>query len=721
MVGLLGAAFGAHHLVDPDLFQHVAVGRQIVAHPGSLGVSNFIDAYPGYPYVEDKWLACVVVAMVDAIAGLNGVMLYQIALCAIVAIAWYRMQRVWHASRAAAVLGVVMALQACALRLEPRPDTISQALLAATILLVATKRPFRQLQWLTAALFVSWINVHGYFVNGLLVLLAAVVAAALGDRTLTEPGMPTPRQRVFQLAVAVLACSVHPQGVRAFWSPILQLSLLRNASVHAGIQELDPSTHLFGGASAPQWAVLVAPLALAIVASARGASARVRQSLAVAAALPWLVWPPPAMAGALPYQLTVALWVVASVEAVRAVARRSMLPPLLFLGFTVLALPAVRNLSLVIPASLILVAPAWTEIEEPIAGRASTRRAACVALVAVAAFACWFRLSDRWNDVVRAPTRTGWGVDAGGAPLAAADFIRRQDLPGPLLNGFDIGGALLYRLHPERRVFIAGNTSMYPASFFADYRANVTGPHADLGRLTDRYGIQTVVWDLASSVGQNVFVQLAANAAWRLVYLDHAAVVFTRGTRGATLDLPERVSELSTHPIFAPVLPRWLGGKPLTYPALNLPVFLQTIGRPDLALRAAEPLWADVPSESLAVLIGLAAKQTHALGARLGWLESALERYPRSQDLQTLLFVGLADEANRLLGQRETSQSRRYLERMTSLQPRACGPYLGLAKIAAIEGDAARARRLRDQALARDVDGSCRAGIRGDAGLSALP
>jgi len=81
MIVTLGAIFGLHYLIDPDLFLHITVGHDILAHPGSIGVSHFIEAHPSFPYVEDKWLACVLVALAHAIAGLDGVMGYQIALC----------------------------------------------------------------------------------------------------------------------------------------------------------------------------------------------------------------------------------------------------------------------------------------------------------------------------------------------------------------------------------------------------------------------------------------------------------------------------------------------------------------------------------------------------------------------------------------------------------------------------------------------------------------
>lgn len=719
-VALLGACYGLHRLIDPDLFQQIAVGRALLAHPTSIGVSTFIRGWPDFPYVEDKWLGCVIVALFDRVGGANGVMLYQIGLCIAVAAAWYAMLRRWKASRAAGVVAVAAALVACAFRLEPRPDTASHALLAATLALVTLRAPFRRLVAITAALFVLWINVHGYFVNGLLVLVAAVVATALGDRTLAAPGMPTTRERLLLLAVAIAACLVHPQGWRALASPVEQLAFFRTATVHAGIQEFEPIARLFTGASTLQWIVLAAPFVAALVIAFSGATPARRQLAAVAAGLPWLLWPPAAMADAIPYRLTIALWAMATVEIGPALRDRRLFAIFLLAGFTILAVPAVRNLPLLAPASLLLLAPAWALVESTLPLRGRARALTAVGVAAVAILAAWLRLSDRLNGDVRATTRTGWGVDRERFPVGATDFVVRHGLADALLNGFDDGGYLLYRLHPERRVFIAGNTSMYPLEFFESYLATVTGPGLDLDALTARAGFDTVIWSLASSATDRLFPALAADPRWKLAFLDYGGVVFSRSPAMPALDLPARVAELGEQHVYEPALPTWLGGTRLEYPALNVPAFLYKIGRPDLALSAAERLYAAVPTARIATLIGATASQTGALAAHLPLLTAALDRWPASPELRNLVFVALATDANRLLGAGKLAEARTALERMRDLNPEACGPYTGLAKIAALSGDTADARTMVQTALSHDTDGSCRRGIGADPELGAL-
>ena len=312
------------------------------------------------------------------------------------------------------------------------------------------------------------------------------------------------------------------------------------------------------------------------------------------------------------------------------------------------------------------------------------------------------------NTAVRAPSRTGWGVEADRFPVGAAEFIARARLPGLLLNTFNTGGYLLYRLHPERHVFIAGNTSMYPPSFFQYYLRHVTGAELDLDALVRERGVRTAVIDLSSPAGERLLARIAAAPSWRLVFLDHAGAVYTQSEAAPALALEQRVAELLHEEHFHPALPTWLGGKALSFPSANLPNFLQTIGRPDLALAAVDQLWPAVPSEALAVLAGTAAIQSGRLAGRVVWLEDALVRYPDSADLRKLVFFARAYEVEPLLQRQALPEAERHLRRMIELQPDACGPYTGLAKLAALGGDTTRARAMLAESARRDGDGSCR-------------
>jgi len=390
----------------------------------------------------------------------------------------------------------------------------------------------------------------------------------------------------------------------------------------------------------------------------------------------------------------------------------------LFAGFIVLAAPMVRNLPLVPPAALIILGPAWTAAAAEVARTSPLRQGrliAATALVILVVAAAWLRLTDRMSGPVRAPMRTGWGIDTDRFPSAAADFIERERLPGPLLNNFDIGGYLLYRLHPRRRVFIAGNTAMFPLSFLEYYRQNVTGTRPDPDELHVRHGVETIVIDLITNVTHGLVSQLASNPAWALVFLDRAGAVFLHvddNTRALTdrlrVDVDARAAALAKQDRSDPAIPEWLGGRRLLYPSFSLAQFLPVIGRPDLALREAERLWQRTPAENLAVTLGQSAMTVGQMAASVPRLEDAYARYPHSDQIRALLGHALAFRVDALLTRNALAEAKRDLERMLVLDPHACGPYAGLAKVALLETDEARARVYVAHGTRNDRDGQCR-------------
>jgi hypothetical protein len=121
-------------------------------------------------------------------------------------------------------------------------------------------------------------------------------------------------------------------------------------------------------------------------------------------------------------------------------------------------------------------------------------------------------------------------------PSGAADFLKAHDVREPLFNTYEHGGYLIWRLAPERRVFIDGRA--LSDSLFLDY-ARILYNHDDNDgkpsgeQLLDRYGVGTIVMNTFEPSTGNVYVLAPALAdpsqtTWKLVYRDPQSVVFMR-------------------------------------------------------------------------------------------------------------------------------------------------------------------------------------------------
>jgi len=142
----------------------------------------------------------------------------------------------------------------------------------------------------------------------------------------------------------------------------------------------------------------------------------------------------------------------------------------------------------------------------------------------------------------------GVGITEHKFSFKAAEFLRRNPVPGKMFNFFDIGGFLDWQLYPGVLTFIDGRT--YNPQVFMEHQS-VTGGAAGWERIIDKYGITYFVLKTMDSSGMILpIVPLLANDPnWSLVFSDGLFVIFVRNT-------PELRGYIKAHEIPKGILPR---------------------------------------------------------------------------------------------------------------------------------------------------------------------
>ena len=134
-------------------------------------------------------------------------------------------------------------------------------------------------------------------------------------------------------------------------------------------------------------------------------------------------------------------------------------------------------------------------------------------------------------------------------PSGAADFLLAHHVTGPILNSWEKGGYLMWRLWPQERVFIDGRT--LNESVFGDYQRMIQYSPAVGGpsgrELLDRYGIQAIVLNgFEANSGEPymlpVILSNPAQTEWKLVYQDSQATVFLRNPPPGVESLPPQAA-----------------------------------------------------------------------------------------------------------------------------------------------------------------------------------
>lgn len=108
-------------------------------------------------------------------------------------------------------------------------------------------------------------------------------------------------------------------------------------------------------------------------------------------------------------------------------------------------------------------------------------------------------------------------------PYEAVQFIQTEKPPGPMFNSYNWGGYLIFRLWPGYPVYVDGRTDLYDDAFLREY-LSVHLAKDGWQALLDEREIQLVVIEANSVLAK--FLRL--EPGWQEVYHDQMAAVFTR-------------------------------------------------------------------------------------------------------------------------------------------------------------------------------------------------
>jgi hypothetical protein len=121
----------------------------------------------------------------------------------------------------------------------------------------------------------------------------------------------------------------------------------------------------------------------------------------------------------------------------------------------------------------------------------------------------------------------GIGITQHKFSFKAAEFLRRNPIPGRMFNFFDIGGFLDWQLYPQALTFIDGRT--YNQEVFAEHQM-ITAAMPGWDNVLRKYGVTYIVLKSMDSSGMilPIVPALANDPGWSLVFSD--GLVFVRNS-----------------------------------------------------------------------------------------------------------------------------------------------------------------------------------------------
>jgi len=456
-------------LADGDTGYHVRAGEYILKTHTVPMLDLFSYHTPRLPWTAHEWLSEVVMALAHRHFGLSGVVvLFAFVLAASIALLFRTLSTSGEDLRLPA-LGIALAVL-CTSQIHwlARPHVFS------LLFMLGWQDTLQRWQhggltrlYLLPFSMLLWVNLHGGFLGGFLLLGAFLAGNQPGCWTGKDLERSLCRKRVRELLLvtgaSLIACLCNPRGYEILLFPF---RLVSNRFLMDHVLEfLSPNFH-----------------------------------------------------DLLPFKYLLLLMI-----ALLARSRRALHPVdlMLVLLFTNMALYSVRYIPLFALVSAPVLLRHW-----PAGGNnpAVTRCAATVAAWDARSTGCFWPATALCIVVVALVAgRLQHGFDPARHPVAATEFLLNEQIPGRMFNDDEFGDYLIYRAQSRYPVFIDGRSDMYGSDLVRDY-CTVGNFEPGWEQILER---NRITWFFIGS-GSALARYLAQRPEWVPIYRDRVATIFLK-------------------------------------------------------------------------------------------------------------------------------------------------------------------------------------------------
>ncbi len=468
---------------DPDFYWHLKTG-ELIAQTGAIPVTDpYSFTYGGQAWVAHEWLTELIFHAIERAGGFDALRGLPALAAAANFLLLYAIARRLTGKESSAALATLLFFIPMVPSFTLRPQIFTYLCFTFFLLALVDVKYLRstRLLWWLPALMLLWVNLHGAYMLGF-ALLGVFIATEAGNRWLFPVRQSRGTQRLGLLCgvslVAVLAALLNPQGVRMLLYPFETVAMEASRGLIAewhspDFHDLLPRVSLLG---------IFAYVLAAIYAR--------RKPDLTEVVLPLLL-------------------IVAGLSAWRHL-------PLMSIVLLTFFCAMLRQLR---PSELLLRRWTASRRKSVHAGQQVTRAQAgtihLLLLVAVVIAAA--------NGALRTEHA---GQTSKFVARGAADHVLTHGLSGRLLNDYDLGGYLIYRLWPTHKVFIDGRADLYGDDFLKAYFRLDKG-HEGWEKMIDEQGIDIVIYARAAALPQ----LLLASGRFTQVYGDAHHLVLVRAAR----------------------------------------------------------------------------------------------------------------------------------------------------------------------------------------------
>lgn len=470
------------NLTVGDLGRHLKNGQLFIENGLIPKINLYSYAYPDYPFINHHWGTGVVFYAIERLGGFAGLSVAFIAVSMVTFWIFINLATKYSSFAIAAPIAVIV-LPILITRHEARPELFSYLFSGLFLqLLWGYKYGRLGFRWLfiLPILEIFWVNLHIYFFIGVVLIAVYLLESVVSFLTKKKPQV---RGEIAGLTVVllltILAACLNPAGISGVIYPFFILNeygvpVIENYSVGAILRAGYNFLPLI------YFVIIFSLISLSWVY----AVIKNRSSLSLG------------------NFLLSAFFFAMAWSAIRNFA---------FFAYFALPLAAVNLKNLLGEEDKTSLSPSILKVSVALIG---------IVFVLIMINPAYFVSSNRG--------RVGIGLEE--ANGAAAEFLRKEKIQGPIFNNFDVAGYLVYYLFPGLRVFVDNRPEAYPVRFFTDIYFPMQSDEAKWADTSHDYGFNVIVFNYRerSARGEQFIVRRVLDPMWAPVYLDKNIIILAK-------------------------------------------------------------------------------------------------------------------------------------------------------------------------------------------------
>ncbi len=473
--------FITYYLTVPEITQDL--GRQIllggiIANTGHVpNINLFSYTVPNASFINSDWLSGVIFYFIDKNLGLNSLLIFTciIGLISYAVLYLTALNQIKLDLNKLYLLNILFFIYfaVSSSRTFIRPELFSFFFLSIFMyILFKYKKKYTKLIFLLIPLEFIWVNLHIYFIIGLLLIFIFLLERAWDKRKSLKDFFKLKENRILIIIFlgAGLICLANPNTVMGALFP-----LFYSSNYVAGVVEnYSMLTYLLNEPNI----FLIYDCAIIAV-------------------------------------LFIFLF---------KNKQRTAFDVLLAITFTIIALSAIRNLPLFVFGTFPVFALSFFDLHFAV------KRRVIFSLIGIFIFLI-ILFSQIWLINQTRITILNYETQR----IKGIDFFVKNDLKGPIFNNFNIGSYLLYRLYPSEKVFVDERPEAYPLAFFSEVYFPMQTNISLFNSLDKYYNFNSIVLAYTEGAPDPPYFTLINNLMvsgnWTPVYLNGEILIFLKDAK----------------------------------------------------------------------------------------------------------------------------------------------------------------------------------------------